>query len=151
MPIMSFSFPGIPDGYRYMNGYGSHTFKLINKEGKYHYCKFHYKTDQGIKFIEAEKAEQLSGTDPDYSIRDLFNAIAQGNYPSWTMHVQVMTPEQAAASKFNPFDLTKIWPHSDYPLIKVGKLVLNRNPENYFAEVRIPKIFKLYNAGKWEA
>lgn len=118
-----------------MNGYSSHTFKLINKDGKFHYCKFHYKTDQGIKNLLAEKADELSGSDPDYSIRDLYNAIAQGNYPSWTLHIQVMTPEQAASAKFNPFDLTKIWPQADYPLIKVGKLVFNRNPENYFAEV----------------
>lgn len=119
-----------------MNGYASHTYKLINQVGNYFYCKFHYKSDQGIKCLDQEKADQLSASDPDYSIRDLFNAIAGGNYPSWTLHIQVMTQEQADASKFNPFDLTKIWPQAEYPLIKVGKLVLNRNPENYFAEVR---------------
>lgn len=118
-----------------MNGYGSHTFKLINKDGQYHYCKFHHKSDQGIKCLDAAKADQLSASDPDYSIRDLFNAIAEGNYPSWTLHIQVMTQEQADKCKFNPFDLTKVWPQAEYPLIKVGKLVLNRNPENYFAEV----------------
>lgn len=133
--LFLFADRGIPDGYRHMNGYGSHTYKFINAEGQVHYCKFHYKTDQGIKNIFEEKAQQLSGSDPDYSIRDLYNAIADGQLPTWTMYVQIMTPEQAAASKFNPFDLTKIWPHADYPLIKVGKLVLNRNPENYFAEV----------------
>ncbi|XP_018567821.1 catalase [Anoplophora glabripennis] len=133
--LFLFADRGIPDGYRHMNGYGSHTFKLVNKEGKVHYCKFHYKTDQGIKNLDVKKAEVLSGTDPDYSIRDLFNAIANGQYPSWTYYLQIMTPEQATACKFNPFDLTKIWPHADYPLIKFGKMVLNRNPENYFAEV----------------
>ncbi|KAL3275580.1 hypothetical protein HHI36_020335 [Cryptolaemus montrouzieri] len=130
-----FSDRGIPDGYRHMNGYGSHTFKLVNAEGQWVYCKFHYKTDQGIKNLDVQKAEDLSGTDPDYSIRDLYNAISKGQYPSWTFYIQVMTNEQALKSKFNPFDLTKVWPHSDYPLIPVGKLVLNRNPENYFAEV----------------
>nr|XP_023014020.1 catalase [Leptinotarsa decemlineata] len=133
--LFLFSDRGIPDGYRFMNGYGSHTFKLINQDGKVHFCKFHYKTDQGIKNLDASKADQLAGLDPDYSIRDLFNAIAEGNYPTWTLYIQVMTPEQAAACKFNPFDLTKVWPHSQNPLIKVGKLVLNRNPENYFTEV----------------
>ncbi|KAJ8973075.1 hypothetical protein NQ317_002291 [Molorchus minor] len=133
--LILFADRGIPDGYRHMNGYGSHTFKLINNEGKIHYCKFHYKTDQGIKYLDPKKADKLAGTDPDYSIKDLYNAIANGQPPSWTFYIQVMTPEQAASSKFNPFDLTKIWPHSDYPLIKVGKMVLNRNPENYFAEV----------------
>ncbi|VEN55345.1 unnamed protein product, partial [Callosobruchus maculatus] len=130
-----FSDRGIPDGYRHMNGYGSHTFKLVNKEGKFVYCKFHYKTDQGIKCIDAKKADELAGTNPDYSIKDLYNAIANKDYPSWTFYIQVMTPEQAASCKFNPFDLTKVWPHSEYPLNKVGKMVLNRNPENYFAEV----------------
>ncbi|KAJ8948347.1 hypothetical protein NQ318_019332 [Aromia moschata] len=130
-----FADRGIPDGYRHMNGYGSHTFKLVNKDGKSHYCKFHYKTDQGIKNLDVKRADQLSGSEPDYGIKDLYNAIADGQYPSWTFYIQVMTPEQAAASKFNPFDLTKIWSHSEYPLIKVGKMVLNRNPKNYFAEV----------------
>lgn len=130
-----FADRGIPDGYRHMNGYGSHTFKLVNADGKPTYCKFHYKTDQGIRNLDVKKAGELSGSDPDYSIRDLFNAIAEGKYPSWTMYIQVMTPEQAAKSKFNPFDLTKIWPQSEYPLIKVGKLTLDRNPKNYFTEV----------------
>lgn len=135
MWLFLFADRGIPDGYRHMNGYGSHTFKLVNKDGKYVYCKFHYKTDQGIKTIDAKRAEQLSGSDPDYSIRDLHNAIANGNFPSYTMYIQVMTPEQAATHRFNPFDLTKIWSHKEFPLIPVGKLVFNKNPDNYFAEV----------------
>ncbi|XP_057663994.1 catalase-like [Diorhabda carinulata] len=130
-----FSDRGIPDGYRHMHGYGSHTFKLINKDGKVHFCKFHYRTEQGIKNLDVKKAEELSATDPDYSIRDLYNAIAEGKYPKWTLSIQVMTPEQAQKSPFDPFDLTKVWPQSEYPLIKVGTMVLNRNPENYFAEV----------------
>uniref|UniRef100_A0A1I7XTN2 Catalase n=1 Tax=Heterorhabditis bacteriophora TaxID=37862 RepID=A0A1I7XTN2_HETBA len=131
-----FSDRGIPDGYRHMNGYGSHTFKLVNKDGKAVYCKFHFKTAQKIKNLPASEAGRLSGEDPDYSIRDLFNSIEKGDFPQWNFYIQVvMTFEQAEKWKFNPFDLTKVWPHSEYPLIPVGKMVLNRNPKNYFAEV----------------
>ncbi|XP_055836562.1 catalase-like [Episyrphus balteatus] len=130
-----FSDRGIPDGYRHMNGYGSHTFKLINACNEPVYCKFHYKTDQGIRNLDTKRAAELASSDPDYSIRDLYNAIAAGNYPSWTMYIQVMTFEQAKTYKYNPFDVTKVWSHKDFPLIPVGKLVLNRNPTNYFAEV----------------
>ena len=130
-----FSDRGIPDGYRHMNGYGSHTFKMVNAQGSPIYCKFHYKTDLGIKNLPVDRAAQLAGSDPDYGIRDLYNAIAEGRFPSWTLYIQVMTFEQAEHFPFNPFDLTKIWPHSDFPLISVGKFVLDRNPTNYFAEV----------------
>lgn len=130
-----FSDRGIPDGHRHMNGYGSHTFKLVNAKNEAVYCKFHYKTDQGIKNIPVDKANELSGSDPDYSLRDLYNAIETGNYPSWTFYIQVMTFKQAEAWQFNPFDLTKVWPHKEFPLIPVGKIVLNRTPKNYFAEV----------------
>nr|KAF6369193.1 hypothetical protein mMyoMyo1_010580 [Myotis myotis] len=130
-----FSDRGIPDGHRHMNGYGSHTFKLVNAKGEDVYCKFHYKTDQGIKNLLVEDAARLSHEDPDYGLQGLFNAIATGNYPSWTFYIQVMTFSQAESSPFTPFNVTKIWPHKDYPLIPVGKLVLNRNPVNYFAEV----------------
>ncbi|KAJ2941766.1 hypothetical protein O0L34_g10570 [Tuta absoluta] len=133
--IYHFGDRGIPDGYRFMNGYASHTFKLINNQGVAHWCKFHYKSNQGIKNLPAKKALELSATDPDYSIRDLYNAIGKGEFPSWTLNIQVMTMQQAETCKFNPFDMTKIWPHSEYPLIPVGKLVLDRNPTNYFAEV----------------
>lgn len=133
--MVLFSDRGIPDGYRHMNGYGSHTFKLVNADGEAVYCKFHYKTDQGIKNVPVEKANELAGSDPDYSIRDLYNAIESGNYPSYTFYIQVMTFKQAETWKFNPFDLTKVWPHGEFPLIKVGKIVLNRNPKNYFVEV----------------
>ncbi|EEB14972.1 Catalase, putative [Pediculus humanus corporis] len=133
--MILFSDRGIPDGYRHMNGYGSHTFKLVNDKYEAVYCKFHLKTDQGIKNCLPSKANQLSADDPDYAIRDLYNAIENGQYPSWSFYIQVMTFEQAERFKYNPFDLTKIWPHSEYPLIPVGKLVLNRNPKNYFAEV----------------
>lgn len=130
-----FSDRGIPDGFRYMNGYGSHTFKLVNSNGEAHYCKFHLKTDQGIKNLPVENANHLAGANPDYSIQDLYNAIAEGNFPSWTMYLQVMTYEQAEQFKYNPFDLTKVWSQKDYPLTPVGKMILNRNPKDYFAEV----------------
>lgn len=126
---------GIPDGYRFMNGYGSHTFKTVNKEGHAVYVKFHYKSNQGIKNLDVSNADHLSGADPDYSIRDLHNAIARGEFPQYNMSIQVMTFEQAEKFKYNPFDVTKVWPHKEYPLIPVGKLVLDRNPTNYFAEV----------------
>lgn len=130
-----FSDRGTPDGYRHMNGYGSHTFKLVNAKGEPVYCKFHFKTDQGIKNLDVKKADELASTDPDYSIRDLYNAIKDGNYPSWTMYIQVMTFEQAKKFKYNPFDLTKVWSQKEFPLKPVGKMVLDRNPSNYFAEV----------------
>nr|ABI64115.1 catalase [Azumapecten farreri]QFR39791.1 catalase [Azumapecten farreri] len=130
-----FSDRGTPNGFRKMNGYGSHTFKMVNKEGKPVYCKFHFKTDQGIKNLMADQAAELSKNDPDYAIRDLFNAISEGDFPSWSLFIQVMTFEEAEKFKYNPFDLTKVWPQGEYPLIPVGRMVLNRNPKNYFAEV----------------
>merc|ERR1712179_448849 len=130
-----FSDRGTPNGYRFMNGYGSHTFKMVNADNEAVYCKFHYKTDQGIKCFDRHQADEMAKQDPDYAIRDLYNSIADGNFPTWTMYIQVMTFEQAETWEFNPFDLTKVWPHSDFPLIPVGKLTLNRNPRNYFAEV----------------
>merc|ERR1719419_1356233 len=130
-----FSDRGTPDGYRHMNGYGSHTFKLVNKDGEGVYCKFHLKTDQGIRNLNAARAEALASSDPDYAIRDLYNAISNENFPSWSMKIQVMTFEQAEKHKDNPFDLTKVWSQKEYPLIPVGKMVLNLNPRNYFAEV----------------
>jgi len=130
-----FSDRGIPNGYPHMNGYGSHTFKLVNADGEAVYCKFHYKTNQGIKNLSVEKALELSAIDPDYSIRDLYNRIRTGDYPTWTFHIQVMTFEQAEGFRWNPFDVTKVWPHSEFPLIPVGKLVLNKNPTNYFSDV----------------
>jgi catalase len=130
-----FSDRGTPDGYRFMNGYGSHTYKLVNANGDPIYCKFHMKTDQGIKNLMADQADGLAGSDPDYAMRDLYNAISGGNFPSWTMYIQVMTFEEAEKFRFNPFDLTKVWPHGEYPLIPVGRFTLNRNPKNYHAEV----------------
>lgn len=135
-----FSDRGIPDGHRHQHGYGSHTFSLINKDRQITWCKFIYKTDQGIKNLDPVEAQKIAGEDPDYSLRDLYNNIAEADgvekkFPSWTFYIQVMTPKQSKEVKFNPFDITKIWPHAEFPLLKVGKIVLNRNPTNYFAEV----------------
>ncbi len=130
-----FSDRGTPDGYRHMNGYGSHTFKNVNEKGEAFYVKYHFKTDQGIANLSPDDADQLASSDGDYAIRDLYNAIASGKPPSWTMYVQIMTYEEAKNCSFNPFDLTKIWPHSEYPLHEVGRIVLDTNPDNYFAQV----------------
>ncbi|KAI8049640.1 catalase [Syncephalis plumigaleata] len=130
-----FSDRGTPDGYRHMHGFSSHTLKMVDSEGKFKFVKWHFLTDQGIKNLTTEEATKLAGTNPDYATHDLFRAIERGEYPSWSVHVQVMEPEDAAHYRWNPFDVTKVWPHADYPLQPVGKLVLNRNPENYFAEV----------------
>ncbi len=130
-----FSDRGTPATYRHMNGYSSHTFKWYNDKGEYFWVKYHFKTDQGIMNLTRQEATHLAGTDPDHATRDLFEAIDRGEYPSWTLEMQIMTPEQARNYRWNIFDITKVWPHADFPPIKIGKLVLNRNPLNYFAEV----------------
>lgn len=130
-----FSDRGTPDGYRHMNGYGSHTFKCVNDYGDAVYVKWHFKTDQGIRNLPADEADRIASSDPDYSIRDLYNAIAGGQPPSWTVYFQLMTFAQAENAAFNPFDVTKVWPHSEYPLQEIGRMVLDRNPCNYFAQV----------------
>jgi catalase len=118
-----------------MNGYGSHTFMWINAAGAKFWVKYHFKTDQGIKnFTDAEAAEQTA-LDRDYHVRDLSQAIDAGEHPSWTVQVQVMPFEDAAGYRFNPFDLTKVWPHADYPPITIGRFVLNRNPDDYFTQI----------------
>ncbi|MCP2164571.1 catalase [Goodfellowiella coeruleoviolacea] len=126
---------GLPRTWRHQDGFGSHTFLWENAGGEKFWIKYHFKTDQGIEFLTQADADVLAGQDSDYHIRDLFNAIKSGDAPSWTLYVQVMPYEDAADYRFNPFDLTKVWPHADYPRIKVGRLVLNRNPENYFAQI----------------
>jgi len=130
-----FSDRGTPATYRNMNGYGSHTFKWYNKKGEYFWVQYHLKTNQGIKNLTREQAARLAGENPDHATKDLYDAIERGEYPSWTMQVQIMRPEQAKDYRFDIFDITKVWPHSDFPPIEVGRLVLNRNPKNYFAEV----------------
>ena len=130
-----FSDRGTPDGHRHMNGYSSHTFSLINSKNELFYVKWHFKTKQGIKNFTREQADEMRGKDPDYAQRDLFESIQKGDFPKWRVCLQVMPEKEAETYHINPFDLTKVWPHGDYPLIEVGELVLDRNPENYFAEV----------------
>lgn len=126
---------GIPATFRHMHGYGSHTFKWVNADGDAVWVKYHFRTNQGVKNLDVKLAAELAGTNPDYHTEDLFNAIEEGNYPSWTLFVQIMPLEDANTYRFDPFDVTKVWSQKDYPLIEVGKMTLNRNPENYFAEV----------------
>ena len=126
---------GLPKSWRHMNGYGSHTYMWINESGEKFWVKYHFHTDQGMEFLTNEEADRLAGTDGDYHRRDLFEAIARGEHPSWTMSVQVIPYEDAKTYRFNIFDLTKTVPHADYPLIKVGKFTLNQNPKNHFAQI----------------
>ncbi len=130
-----FSDRGIPASYRHLNGYGSHTYSLYNEKGERVWCKFHFKTDQGIHNITDDESAELISRDRESHQRDLFDSIERGDFPTWTFFIQVMTEDQAKSFQWNPFDLTKVWPHADFPLIEVGRLELNRNPENYFAEV----------------
>lgn len=130
-----FSDRGTPDGYRHMDGFSSHTFSLINEHNELFYVKWHFKTGQGIKNFTREQADEMRGKDPDYAQRDLFDAIQNGSFPAWRVYVQIMPEKEVESYHINPFDLTKVWPHQDYPLIQVGELVLDRNPRNYFAEV----------------
>ncbi|MFP5106043.1 catalase KatA [Neobacillus sp. C211] len=126
---------GLPATLRHMNGYGSHTFKWVNADGEAVWIKYHFKSEQGVKNMAPELAGKLAGDNPDYHTEDLFHAIDKGDFPAWRLHVQIMPFEDAQSYRFDPFDVTKIWSHKDYPLIEVGRMVLNRNPENYFAEV----------------
>jgi catalase len=130
-----FSDRGTPKGIPYMNGYGSHTYSFINAKNERFWVKFHFKTKQGIQNMTPKEAAEIAGKDADYHTRQLFDAIERGDYPKWTFSVQVMPEAEAENYRWNPFDLTKVWPHADYPLIEVGVMELNRNPENYFAEV----------------
>jgi len=136
---MLFSDRGTPDGYRHMDGFGSHTYSLINAAGERVWVKWHFKTRQGIKNLSAKEASRLAGADPDHAQRDLFNAIARSEFPRWQVFIQVMREDQRVAwerkTGWNAFDLTKVWPHSDFARIPVGMLELNRNPDNYHAEV----------------
>lgn len=126
---------GIPASYRHMHGFGSHTFSFINADNERYWVKFHFKTQQGIKNLTDQEAADLVGQDRESSQRDLYEAIEKGDFPRWTMYVQIMPEADAAKVPYHPFDLTKIWPKGDYPLIEVGYFELNKNPENYFADV----------------
>ena len=126
---------GIPYSYRHMHGFGSHTFSLINADNERFWVKFHLVCQQGIKNLTDEEAEAIVGKDRESHQKDLYESIENGEYPKWTMKIQIMPEKEAANCPYNPFDLTKVWYQGDYPLIEVGELELNRNPENYFAEV----------------
>lgn len=126
---------GIPKTWRNMNGYSSHTYMWVNAQGEKFWVKYHFKTNQGVEFLTQQEADSLAGTDGDYHTRDLYEAIERGDYPSWTLYMQIMPFKDAETYRFNPFDLTKVWPHADYPLVKVGKLTLNRNPTDYHTEI----------------
>ena len=126
---------GIPYSYRHMHGFGSHTFSFINEENKRNWVKFHFVTQQGIKNLTDAEAQELVGICRESHQRDLFDSIEKGDFPKWKMFIQIMSEEDAKHYRFNPFDLTRVWLKKDYPLIEVGEFELNRNPENYFADV----------------
>jgi len=130
-----FSDRGTPRSYRNMNGYSSHTYMWYNAKGEHFWIKYHFKTEQGVQNFDGPEADRMRGVDPDVATRDLHEAIAKGWLPSWRVEVQIMTPEQAKNYRFDPFDITKVWPHADFPPVEFGRMVLDRNPANYFAEV----------------
>ena len=118
-----------------MNGYSSHTYMWINAESERFWVKYHFKTNQGIDYLTQTEADRIAGQDADYHQRDLYKAIERGDYPSWTLKMQIMPFDEAKTYRFNPFDLTKVWPHTDYPLIEVGRLVLDRNPVDMHTQI----------------
>ncbi len=126
---------GLPATYRHMDGFGSHTFSFINADNERYWVKFHFKTQQGIKNLTDAEAAQVVAQDRESHQRDLYESIENKDFPKWTLYVQIMPEKDAGSYHVNPFDLTKVWPHADYPLIEVGEMELNCNPENYHAEV----------------
>ena len=126
---------GIPRTWRHMNGYSSHTYMWVNAAGEKFWVKYHFITDQGIEFFTQKEADQMAGIDSDYHMRDLYQAIERGEYPSWTLKMQIMPFEEAKTYRFNPFDMTKVLPHGDYPLIEVGKMTLDCNPTDNHTEI----------------
>ncbi|PJJ71253.1 catalase [Diaminobutyricimonas aerilata] len=126
---------GLPRSWRTMDGFGSHTYQWINAAGERFWVKYHFRTNQGHDILTQAEADRIAGEDADFHIRDLYTAIERGDHPSWDLSVQVMPYEDAKTYRFNPFDLTKVWPKGDYPLIPVGRMTLDRNPENYFAQI----------------
>ena len=126
---------GLPSSWREMNGYGSHTYQWINAAGERFWVKYHFISRQGTGSLDNETAEKIAGANADFYRQDLFDAIMRGEFPTWDMRVQIMPYEDAKTYRVNPFDLTKVWSHSDYPLVDVGYFTLNRNPENFFAEI----------------
>ncbi|OBT81567.1 hypothetical protein VE02_10078 [Pseudogymnoascus sp. 03VT05] len=130
-----FSDRGTPYSYRHMNGYSGHTHKWHKADGSFNYVQVHIKIDQGNKTFNNEEASKMASSNPDWQTQDLFEAIQKGDYPTWTVYVQVLSPEQADKFRWNIFDLTKVWPQADVPLRPFGKFTLNKNAENYFAEI----------------
>ena len=133
--MILFSDRGTPDGFHRMHGYSGHTFKWVNEAGDFHYVQVHVRADKGFKTLDNEQAGELAGSNPDYGQQELFETIERGEFPSWTVYVQTMTPAQAEAFRYNVLDLTKVWPHSEFPLRPIGKIELNKNVDNYFAEI----------------
>lgn len=133
--LMMFSGRGIPKGYRHMHGYGTNTYSFVNSENQIFWVKFHLLTQQGTENFQAHEAQQMCGTNPDFDQEDILKAIESGNYPKWKLCVQIMSEEQAREWTWNPFDVTKVWFHEDFPLVEVGELELNEWPSNYFAHV----------------
>jgi catalase len=126
---------GIPKSWRQMDGFSSHTYMWVNAKGQKFWVKYHFKTEQGIDFLTQAEADRLAGVDGDYHTRDLYEAIERGDHPSWTLRMQIMPFDEAKTYRFNPFDLTKVWPHADYPLIEVGRMTLDRNPTDNHTEI----------------
>ncbi|EAW08966.1 catalase [Aspergillus clavatus NRRL 1] len=133
--MVLFSDRGTPASLRKMNAYSGHTYKLTKEDGSFKYVKFHLKSKQGIQNFTREQSEQINGSNPDYLIQDMYEAIERDEYPSWDVCVQVMDPKDAESYQWNIFDMTKVWPHKDYPLRKLGQMTLNQNPHNYFADI----------------
>ncbi|GFZ43014.1 catalase, partial [Saitozyma sp. JCM 24511] len=133
--MLLFSSRGLPSSLRQINSYSGHTYKLTKEDGSFVYVKFHFKSNQGVQGMSLEQATKLAGEEPEHHTIDMWNAIERGDYPSWTFCAQVMTADQAEKYRWNIFDMTKVWPHADFPLQPLGKLTLNRNPENYFADI----------------
>ncbi|EKG21351.1 Catalase, partial [Macrophomina phaseolina MS6] len=126
---------GVPASLRHVNAYSNHTYKLGKPDGSFKYVKMHFKPDSGVTNLSADEALRLAGEEPDYHVKDLYDAINRGDYPVWTLYLQIMDPKDAETYRWNVFDMTKTWPHADYPLQPVGKLTLNRNPSNYFQDI----------------
>jgi catalase len=126
---------GIPRTWRHMNGYSSHTYMWVNQRTERFWVKYHFISDQGVECLTQDEADALASSDGDYHTRDLFEAIARGEHPSWTLKVQIMPFEEATTYRFNPFDVTKVWPHADYPLVEVGRMTLDRNPTDHHSEI----------------
>ncbi|CAG8879500.1 unnamed protein product [Penicillium salamii] len=133
--LVLFSDRGTPKSVRFLNSYSGHTYKFTKADGSFNYIKIHMKTRQGVKNFTQEEATRVAGEDPDYMIRDMFDAIQRKEFPQWDVFVQVMSPSEAEAYRWNIFDMTKVWPQKDFPLKKIGKMTLNRNPNNYFTDI----------------